>query len=145
MIQCQLSYSYINKKFREYKTKPRLSSGKAYPLAALSWTEQPTDVQRVADLWTPPRTPSSRLRGHRDPEIGGCKPGLTAASTADQRYIWTESPAAGWFPLWPGELWGQFGPDPPENCQLNVKKLPKTWHFSKKNCQKLSFFSTKLP
>jgi len=30
--------------------------------------------------------------------------------------------------------------DPPENCHLNVKKLPKTFFW-----QKLSFFSTKLP
>ena len=30
--------------------------------------------------------------------------------------------------------------DPPENCHLNVKKLPKTWHFFQKNWQKLSFF-----
>ena len=29
--------------------------------------------------------------------------------------------------------------DPPENCHLNVKKLPKTWLFF--NCQNLSFFS----
>ena len=35
--------------------------------------------------------------------------------------------------------------DPPKNCHLTVKKLPKTWHFFKKNCQKFSFFSKKLP
>ena len=44
-------------------------------------------------------------------------------------------------------------PDPPENCHLTVKKLPKTWHFFKKiakifhffqkNCQ-WKFFSKKL-
>ena len=38
-----------------------------------------------------------------------------------------------------------FTPDPPENYHLNVKKIPKTWHFFQKNWQKLSFFSTKLP
>ena len=32
-------------------------------------------------------------------------------------------------------------PDPPENCQLTVKKLPKTWHFF----QKIFIFSIKLP
>ena len=32
-------------------------------------------------------------------------------------------------------------PDPPENCHLTVKKLPKAWHFFQKNCQKFSFFS----
>ena len=36
-------------------------------------------------------------------------------------------------------------PDPPQNCYLNVKKLSKTWHFFQNNCQKLSFFSKKLP
>ena len=30
--------------------------------------------------------------------------------------------------------------DPPENYHLTVKKLPKTWHFFKKNCQKFHFF-----
>ena len=30
--------------------------------------------------------------------------------------------------------------DPPENCHLNVKKLPKTLHLFQKNWQKLSFF-----
>jgi len=35
--------------------------------------------------------------------------------------------------------------NPAENCHLTVKKLPKTWHFFKKNWQKFSFFSTKLP
>ena len=25
--------------------------------------------------------------------------------------------------------WGRYHDDPPENCHLNVKKLPKTWHF----------------
>ena len=35
--------------------------------------------------------------------------------------------------------------DPPENCHLTVKKLPKTLHFFKKNCQKFSVFSKKLP
>ena len=35
-------------------------------------------------------------------------------------------------------------PDPPENCHLTVKKLPKTWLFFF-NCQKFSFFSKKLP
>ena len=35
-------------------------------------------------------------------------------------------------------------PDPPENCHLNVQKLPKTWLFFL-NCQNLSFFSKKLP
>ena len=29
-------------------------------------------------------------------------------------------------------------PDPPENCHLNVKKLPKNWHF--KNDKKIVFF-----
>ena len=29
-----------------------------------------------------------------------------------------------------------YGPDPPENCHLNVKKLPKTWFFK---CQKYIF------
>ena len=27
-----------------------------------------------------------------------------------------------------------YAPDPPENCHLTVKKLPKTWHFFQKNC-----------
>ena len=42
------------------------------------------------------------------------------------------------------QIWRQtvvrYGPDPPENCHLTVKKLTKTWHFFQKNCQKLSFF-----
>ena len=33
-----------------------------------------------------------------------------------------------------------FVSDPPENCHLTVKKLPKTWHL-----KKLTNFSTKLP
>ena len=41
--------------------------------------------------------------------------------------------------------WHHSNPDPPKNCHLTVKKLPKTWHFFKKNCPKFSFFSTKLP
>ena len=41
--------------------------------------------------------------------------------------------------LWRVSTW------PSGNCNLNVKKLPKTWHFCQKNWQKLSFFSTKLP
>ena len=36
-----------------------------------------------------------------------------------------------------------FQSDPPENCHLTVKKLPKTWHFFK--CQKLSFSPQNLP
>ena len=35
--------------------------------------------------------------------------------------------------------------DPPENCQLNVKKLPKTWPFFSKKLPKIVIFSTKLP
>ena len=35
------------------------------------------------------------------------------------------------------------GPDPPENCHLNVKKLPKSLKFFQKNCQNFSFFSKK--
>ena len=31
-----------------------------------------------------------------------------------------------------------FSPDPPENCQLNVQKLPKTWHLKKR--QKMTIF-----
>ena len=31
-------------------------------------------------------------------------------------------------------------PDLPENCHLNVKKLPKTLYFFQKICQKLKFF-----
>ena len=34
--------------------------------------------------------------------------------------------------------------DPPENCHLNVKKLPKTWHCSKKIAKNFLFFF-KLP
>jgi len=30
--------------------------------------------------------------------------------------------------------------DPPENCHLTVKKLPKTWHFSKKIVKNCYFF-----
>ena len=33
-----------------------------------------------------------------------------------------------------------FEPDPPENCHLNVKKLPKTWHFFKKIAKNFHFF-----
>ena len=33
-----------------------------------------------------------------------------------------------------------FVPDPPGKCHLTVKKLPKTWHLKKKNCQKFLFF-----
>jgi len=35
------------------------------------------------------------------------------------------------------DLNGRLSSDPPENCHLNVKKLPKTWHFfflNDKNC-----------
>ena len=39
----------------------------------------------------------------------------------------------------------EFEPDTPENCHLNVKKLPKTWHIFKKIFQKLSFFPQKMP
>ena len=35
-----------------------------------------------------------------------------------------------------------FTPDPPENWHLNVKKLPKTWHCFKKNCQNISIAKT---
>ena len=35
---------------------------------------------------------------------------------------------------------GHSGADPPEICNLNVKKLPKTWHIFKKNCQKRTIF-----
>ena len=47
------------------------------------------------------------------------------------------------------KLWTVLTPpdwraDPPENCHLTVKKLPKTWLFFKKNCQKFSFFSKKI-
>ena len=38
-----------------------------------------------------------------------------------------------------------FLADPPENCQLNVKKLTKTWHFFSKKLTKIVIFSTKLP
>ena len=46
-------------------------------------------------------------------------------------------------PIWSNldpNLTSQFSvnlsrPDPPENCQLNVQKLPKTWHFCQQNCQ----------
>ena len=31
-------------------------------------------------------------------------------------------------------------PDPPENCHLTVKKLPKTWHFYNKIAQNFHFF-----
>ena len=34
--------------------------------------------------------------------------------------------------------------DPPENCHLNVKKLPKTWHFFQKNWQKLAILLKKM-
>ena len=36
------------------------------------------------------------------------------------------------------QIWTQvgIGADPQENCHLNVKKLPKTWHLKKK-CQKI--------
>ena len=30
--------------------------------------------------------------------------------------------------------------DPPEDCHLTVKKLPKTWHFFKKNATNFHFF-----
>ena len=42
-------------------------------------------------------------------------------------------------PLWVCE------PGPPENCHLTAKKLHKTWHFFKKNCQKffLQFLAVK--
>ena len=41
--------------------------------------------------------------------------------------------------------WARAAPDP-ENCHLNVKKLPKTWHFfQQKKCQKCSFKKKKLP
>ena len=42
-------------------------------------------------------------------------------------------------------LLNEWVADPPENCHLTVKKLQKTWHFFKKNCQKFSFFSKILP
>ena len=38
------------------------------------------------------------------------------------------------------ELRSMLGTNPPENCHLTVKKLTKTWHFSKKNWQEFSFF-----
>ena len=41
---------------------------------------------------------------------------------------------------WKDTSW-RLPSDPPENCHLTVKKLPKTWHFFKNNCQKFSFFS----
>ena len=40
---------------------------------------------------------------------------------------------------------GRYCTDPSENCHLNVKKIVKNLTFKKKNCQKLSFFSKKLP
>ena len=40
---------------------------------------------------------------------------------------------------------GRTGADPPENCQVNVKKLPKTWYFFQKIAKNLTFFSKKLP
>ena len=34
--------------------------------------------------------------------------------------------------------------NPPENCHLNVKKLPKNFPFFQKNCQKFSFLLKKM-
>ena len=34
-----------------------------------------------------------------------------------------------------------FQADPPDNCQLNAKKLPKTWHFFKKLTKIVIFFN----
>ena len=35
--------------------------------------------------------------------------------------------------------------DPPKNCHLTVKKVPKTCHFFKKIDKNCHFFPTKLP
>ena len=34
--------------------------------------------------------------------------------------------------------------NPPKKSHLNVKKLPKTWHFIQQYCKKLSFFQKKI-
>ena len=38
-----------------------------------------------------------------------------------------------------------FSADPPENCQVNVKKLPKNLTFFSKKLTKIVIFPTKLP
>ena len=39
---------------------------------------------------------------------------------------------------------GGYWSDPPENCYLNVKKLPILDFFFQENCQKFSFFFQKI-
>ena len=46
--------------------------------------------------------------------------------------IWTGSVVKSFLQI----LYG-LTPDPPENCHLNVKKLPKSWHFFQNNAKKL--------
>ena len=55
--------------------------------------------------------------------------------------FWQESRSARRWWSWRSHQWES---NPPENCHLNVRKLPKTWNFFQKNWKKLSF-STKLP
>ena len=47
-------------------------------------------------------------------------------------------------PVWPNSDISRTQPDPPENCHLTVKKLPKSWHIFQKNCPKFSFFFKKI-